>query len=333
MKTSDITQFGKLVDGAKHIVIVGPDHIDGDSLSSMLALEEIFGDMEKQVTMYTAGRIEDYLKYLEGWDRIVDVLPDKFDLAVTPDLGAPSSAPRLLEQHHHTLRAHPWVVLDHHLDRTPIEGAVLDIADTTAASTTELIHTIATKLKWPLNERACRYLVSGMYADTLNLTTPSVTPATVRAFSDLVTKGNLQVSQLHAAYRDIAAFDADLLKLKGKLLESVEFYDEGRIAMVTVSAELLNEYRDRVNPSALVFGDILWARGVQVVAIINDYPNVKRTSLRARVPIAGSVATQLGGGGHPMAAAFPAEGKTAEEIKRELISALEKALKEHHEAN
>lgn len=333
MKNTDIDKLGKLVTEAQQIVVVGPDHIDGDSLSSMLALEEILGDLDKQVTLYSAGRVEDYLKYLEGWDRVSDELPATFDLAITPDLGAPSGAPRMLELHHRTLHTRPWVILDHHLDRTSIEGAALEIADTSAASTTELIHIIATQLKWPLNRRACRYLVSGIYADTLNLTTPSVTPATVRAFSDLVTKGDLQVSQLHAAYREMTAFDADLIPLKGRLLQTIEFYNDGQIAIIVVPGSVLAEFRDRVAPSALLFPDIQWARGVKVAALIYDYPNVKRTLLRSRLPIAGPIATEFGGGGHPMAAAFPTEGKTAEEIKKELIRALEKALQEHHEAN
>lgn len=332
MKPAAIKQLGEWIKDADHIVVAAGDHVDGDSLSSLLAFEEILGDLGKQVTLFSTGRVEPYLKYLDGWDRVTNEWPANFDLAITPDLGAPSSAPRLFEQHHAALRQKPWVVIDHHIERTAVESA-LELVDGTAAATTELIYRLAKHFKWPLNERACRYLVSGLYADTLNLTAPNVTPLTIKAFAELVWQGQLQVSELHAAFRDIAAFDADLLPLKGRLLQSVEFYNEGRIAVVTVSAEVLDEYRNRVNPSALIFPDLLWARGVKVAAIINDYPNVKRTSLRARLPIAGPVATQLGGGGHPMAAAFPSEGKTAEEIKQQLIAALETALKDYDEAH
>jgi len=333
VKTAEVKQFGELVASAKQVAIVGPDHLDGDSLSSLLALEEILGDLGKTVSLYSAGRVEPYLRHLVGWDRVTDQLPDKFDLAITPDLGAATSAPRMLEHCHANLRQRPWVILDHHLERSPIEGAVLELVDPTAASTTELIYHLASKFKWPLNPRACRYLVSGLYADTLNLTSPGVTPRTVKAFADLVWQGQLQVSEIHSAYREIAAFDADLLPLKGRLLASVEFFADGQVAIVVVSASDLDTYRDRVSPSALIFGDLLWARGVKVAVVINDYTNVKRTSLRARLPIAGPVATQFGGGGHPMAAAFPAEGKSAIEIKTELVAALTTALEEYHEAN
>ena len=332
MKRQDIALFGRLVSEAKRVALVGPDHLDGDSLASLLALEQIMGDLGKEVLMYSAGRVEPYLKHLEGWDRVSDQLPASFDIAITPDLAAPKSAPRLLEQHHARLRKQPWIILDHHIERTPIDGTVLELVDASAAATTELIHTLAKHFKWPLNPMACRYLVSGLFADTLNLTAPGVTPKTVRAFADLVWRGQLQVSDIHAAYREISAFDSDLLPLKGRLLQSVEYYADGRIVVVTVPAEVLERYRDRVNPSALIFPDLLWARGVQVAAIINDYPNVKRTSLRSRLPIAGRVATRFGGGGHPMAAAFPSEGKPADQIKSELVAAITDQLQEPNEA-
>lgn len=326
-------QLGELVDAAQHILLLSPDHMDGDSLATMLALEEILGDLGKDITMYATGRVEDYLKHLPGWDRVGDRWPAGFDLAVLVDTGAPSSVPRLLELHHAELRRRPWVVMDHHGSRTPFEGAILEIADGSVASTSELVYRAALELGWPLNPHACRLMVNSIMADTLNLTNSLATPATVAAFADLVQRGSLNLAEIHRAYREASAFEAKHLFLKGQLLQSLELHGNGRIAVVTVPQAVLKQYRDEVNPAALIFADILWAKGVEVAVVINEYPNVVRTSLRSRGPIAGPVAVRFGGGGHPAAAAFPAEGKTATEIKDALIPVILEELGREHETD
>ena len=55
------------ISGAQHIVIIQADNPDGDSLSSALALEEIIGDLGKDVSLYCAVMVPDYLKHLTGW--------------------------------------------------------------------------------------------------------------------------------------------------------------------------------------------------------------------------------------------------------------------------
>lgn len=330
----EFRQLGELVDQAQHVLVLSPDHMDGDSLATMLALEEILGDLGKQVTLYATGRVEDYLKHLPGWDRVGDVWPAGYDLAILVDTGAPSSAPRLLELHHAELRRRPWVVIDHHGDRTAFEGATNEIIDRQAASTAEIIYRAALQLDWPLNTRACRLMVNSILADTLNLTNSLATAATVQAFAELVTRGNLNLAQIHRAYRESSAFLPKHLYLKGQLLQSLELHGEGRIALITVPQSVLKTYRDEVNPAALIFADMLWAKGVEIAVVINEYPNVVRTSLRSRGPVAGPVATRLGGGGHPAAAAFPTEGKSAQEVKEALIPViLEELERNRHETD
>ena len=327
------TELGKLVSSAGAILVLSPDHMDGDSLATMLALEEILGDLGKQVHLYATGRVEEYLKHLPGWDRVSDEWPAAYDLAILVDTGAPSSAPRLLELHHAELRRKPWVIIDHHNDRTAFDGATMEIVDSSVASSSELVYRAARQLDWPLNARACRLMVNSILADTLNLTNSLATPSTVEAFADLVNRGDLNLAEIHRAYRDVSAFEAKHLHLKGQLLQSLELHGEGRIALVTVTQMVLKTYRDEVNPAALIFPDMLWAKGVEVAVVINEYPNVVRTSLRSRGPVAGPVAVRMGGGGHPAAAAFPTEGKSAEEVKQALIPVILEELKRNHETD
>jgi phosphoesterase RecJ-like protein len=328
IKKAAIVELGRLVDEAKVILLLQPDKPDGDSLASMLALEEIFGDMGKTTHMHTSGRVESYLSHLPGWDRVSNDWPDKYDLAILVDSAVPDQTARLLGAHHPALRKHAFVIIDHHDGHEVIDGATMAIVDPRAAATSEVLYRIAKTLKWPVNERACARLVASLFADTLNLTTPSVTPRTIEVFAALVKLGDVNVSALHRAFRESAATDADLLAVKGQLLEAVEFHADGKIALVVAPEEMIKTYRNRTSLSALVMYEMLWARGVIVAAVMSDYGTIVRTSLRAREPIAGKVATELGGGGHPMAAAFGDDKTPLPELKVKLITALSEALAE-----
>jgi len=328
IKRSDILELGRLVDEAKTILLLQPDKPDGDSLGSMLALEEIFGDMGKLTHMFTGGRVEQYLSHYPGWDRVSNDWPDQYDLAILVDSAVPDQSARMLSTHHSALRKHPFVIIDHHGGHEVIDGATMAMVDPKAAATSEVLYKIAKTLKWPLNERACQRLVSSLFADTLNLTTPSVTAKTVEVFAALVKHGNVNVSALHRAFREASANDADLLAVKGRLLEAVEFFADGQVAVVVAPQEMVKEYRNRTSLSALVLYEMLWARGVLVAAVMSDYGTIIRTSLRAREPIAAKVATIFGGGGHPMAAAFGDDKTPLDELKTKLVLELAKALRE-----
>lgn len=328
IRKADIIELGSLVDEAKTILLLQPDKPDGDSLASMLALEEIFGDMGKTIFMHCSGRVEDYLNHLPGWDRVSEEWPDKYDLAILVDTAAPDQAARLLGAHHSALRQRPWVVIDHHDGRTPIGGVTLELIDPKAAATSEVLWKIAKTLKWTVNERACQRLVASLFSDTLNLTTPSVTANTVAMFAAVVKTGDVNVSMLHKAFREASATDPDLLIVKGELLQQVEFFADRQVALVVVPQATVKAYRKRTSLSSLVLYEMLWARGIKVAAVMSDYGTVVRTSLRAKVPVAGQVATELGGGGHAMAAAFSDDKTPLDELKTKLVLALAKALRE-----
>lgn len=81
-------QIRSIVDAAEHIVIVQADNPDGDSLASALALESILGDLGKTVSLYCGSDVPSYLRYLEGWDRVQNELPIRFDASIIVDTSA-----------------------------------------------------------------------------------------------------------------------------------------------------------------------------------------------------------------------------------------------------
>ncbi|HSH31978.1 MAG TPA: DHH family phosphoesterase [Candidatus Saccharimonadales bacterium] len=329
MKMAAVAKLGQLVTDASIILILQPDKPDGDSVASALALEELLADMGKTIHHFCAGRVEPYLGYLPGWDRISDEWPGRYDLSLAVDIAGDALIPRLLEQHKPQLLTKPAAVLDHHTSDIKLSFASLEVFDAAAAATGELIYLVAKKLHWPINQRAAEYLIASIQADTLNLSTPSTSTRTVAAFARLVKQGNVSLSSLSRRFRDATALDPDIMQLKGRLLAQVEFYADSQLAVLVVSGDLLKQYRQRTSLSAIVFNDMLHVRGVKIAAVMNDYGTLVRVLLRARVPIAAELAEAYGGGGHPMAASFASNDKTLPEIKQDCIQLAARLLQQH----
>ena len=59
----------KLIDKSQRIVIIVPNNIDGDSLGSASALEEIFNKLNKEAVVYCAIEVPESLRYVKGWEK------------------------------------------------------------------------------------------------------------------------------------------------------------------------------------------------------------------------------------------------------------------------
>ena len=86
-----------LIDDAKKIIIIQAENPDGDSLGSSLALEEILSDLGKEVILYCPVEIPKYMRYINGWDRIINDFDTSADLAIIVDTGADVLISKVLE--------------------------------------------------------------------------------------------------------------------------------------------------------------------------------------------------------------------------------------------
>ncbi len=322
----NIKKLGRLVEDAQTVLVLQPEKPDTDSLCSALVLEHLLGDLGKEVVLY--GRAEEvppYISYFPGADRLNDELPSKFDLAILVDAGSAQQVARTLEKHQGRLAAKPLVIIDHHATRSPLPFATIDIIDSESAATGELLVKIAHQLKWPLGAAAASLVVPAIMADTLGLTTPSVRANTVQTVADMVRQG-ANLYELNRARLEAGAMDSEILTLKGRLLQEVEYLLDGRLALLTVDPATLKAYAKRYDPAALVVYDMQHVRGVEIAVVIRNYAPKIKLSLRANGPYAAPVAEAFGGGGHPQASGATIEAGQAEDIRAKVIDVTKEVL-------
>jgi bifunctional oligoribonuclease and PAP phosphatase NrnA len=316
---------------AQKIVVIQADNPDGDSLASALALEEILGDMGKQVTLYCGVDIPSYLRYLPGSSRVVSELPQQFDLSIIVD----TSSESLLEQLKKSkalgwLAARPSIIIDHHATPPTISFASI-ICNHQAAASGEVVYELAGQLGWKLNQQAAEYLAMAILSDSLGLTAEAASARSIHIIAELVEAG-VKLAELETARRETMRREAELVHYKGQLLQRVEFHDKGRIAMVTIPYEEIVKYSPLYNPPMLVLDDMRLAKDTALAIAFKVYDDGKITAkIRCNYgfAIADKLAEHFGGGGHAYAAGFKIQsGKSYEDVKRETIEAAAKLLDE-----
>lgn len=322
-----------IIEKANDIVIIQADNPDGDSLASSLALEQILSGLGKKIHLYCGASIPSYLRYLDGWDRVQDILPVNFDASIIVDTTAVS----LLEKLHDTgslgwLKSKPCIVIDHHSE---VESTI-DFSDATyckqAVSSGELIYELSRELSWPRDLQANKMIMISILSDSLGLTTEGTSARSIQIVSELVKEG-VSIPALENARRSLQKKSPELLKYKARLLERVEYSDDHRVAHITIPWEEIEKYSPEYNPSMLVIDEMRQVQKVDIAIGFKTYPDGRITAkLRANYgsPVASNTAKHFGGGGHPYAAGFRVtSGKPVGEVRSECIKIALELLDKH----
>lgn len=322
-----------LIADAKKIVVIQAENPDGDSLGSALALEEILGDLGKNVSLYCPVETPKYLRYIRGWDRVVLDFDVHADLAIIVDTAADVLLTKVLETPgvHHFLESRPVLVLDHHTTKSNLTFEHTLVSSDVVA-TGELIYGLASDAGWSVNEQAADCLLAAILADSLGLSTQTTTADSFRVAGELVRLG-AKPSDIESRRREFMKKSPEILKYKGELISRIEYFLEGKLALVRIPWEDIQAYSDQYNPSVLVLDEMRLVEGVEVAVAIKTYPDGKLTGkLRSNLPVSSDVAGYFGGGGHQYAAGFRVYDPI-DDVIPELLNATDKALKEYENAS
>ncbi len=324
MKEFEIAK--NLIEKATKITVIQAENPDGDSLGSALALEEILGEAGKEVQLFCPVDIPKYLRYFSGWDRISDNLWPS-DLFVIVDTASQVLLSKIWENplYRNLLEKTPILVIDHHTDATPDLEFSHEIILKEASSCAEVIFDFAKNSGFEINQQAAEHLMGAILSDTLGFSTQNVSPETFEIASQL-TKLGASTAKIEEARREFSKKSPEILEYKGELIRRIEYFLDGKLALVHIPWDEIKKYSDKYNPSVLVIDEMRLVEGVEVCVAIKTYPDGKLTGkVRTNSPVAADIAGYFGGGGHAYAAGFRVYEKY-DEILRELLTAAERVL-------
>lgn len=325
MKEFEIAK--NLIEKATKVTVIQAENPDGDSLGSALALEEILGEAGKEVQLFCPVDIPKYLRYFSGWDRISDNLWPS-DLFVIVDTASQILLSKIWENplYRNLLEKTPILVIDHHTDATPDLEFSHEIILKEASSCAEVIFDFAKNSGFEINQQAAEHLMGAILSDTLGFSTQNVSPETFEIASQLAKLG-ASTAKIEEARREFSKKSPEILEYKGELIRRIEYFLDGKLALVHIPWDEIKKYSDKYNPSVLVIDEMRLVEGVEVCVAIKTYPDGKLTGkVRTNSPVAADIAGYFGGGGHAYAAGFRVYEKY-DEILRELLVATERVLR------
>lgn len=319
-------------DEIKTILILQPENPDGDSVASSLALEEILGDLGKEVIIYGYVHVPDYLHYINGADRITEDFPNNFDATIVVDTVTASLLENTLKGTKlAAINKKPVLILDHHPveSNLPLDHAEFYGGEDSCVATGEIVYHLAKKNGWEINQTAATHIVESMLADTLGLTTEAVKGENVQIVAECL-KLDASMAEIDKRRREYMKKSSKIVTYKGVLLQRIEYLLDGKLALIHIPWEEIEEYSPHYNPSMLALEELRNTEGVELAVGLKTYPDGKVTGkIRANNhPLAGELAAHFGGGGHAYAAGFKTMDWKYEDLKAELIKKSQELLSE-----
>lgn len=321
-------QFSEFLKGKQRLCIIQAENPDGDSLGSALALDEILGD-DYETTLYCPVDIPKYLRYFKDWSRIEIDFDYQADGYIIVDTASTILLSKLLDDSaiRKCLYDKPVFVFDHHESECDLEFEhTLFVEDLPACCS--LIYKVAKDQNLKINPQAAEYLLAGIEADTLGLTSPSTTADTFRTAAELTELG-ANIAQMEESRREFMKKSPRILSYKADLIKRIDYSLDGQLATVHIPWADIHEYSDEYNPGVLIIEEMRLVEGVEVAVAVKTYPDGRVTGkIRTSTPIADQIAGYFGGGGHAYAAGFRTYDTDYTEVLRGLVQAVERLNEE-----
>ncbi|MHC3995390.1 DHH family phosphoesterase [Thiomicrolovo sp. ZZH C-3] len=304
------------IEAAEHIALIAHVHPDADSLGSACAMYAHLLRLHKRVTLFCASETVDERLFCLPWaDKITSRWSDAADLAIAFDCG---DSDRLGVIPKCTL-----VNVDHH-DSNDGFGHI-KLIDKAAVSTTAVLLAWFTSEGIKINAKMATALYAGIAEDTLGFMSRRTDAGVFEMAAELARAG-AEVAEVHRALflrRPLSA-----LRLKGMMFSGLALHSDARIALLEVPRTMLEQSGADETACDDVLQEVLGLPTVCVAVMLCErVPGAFKVSLRTDNGIdVGVIAEAFGGGGHPFASGFTAEGTTMERLAEKLIDIIEKEL-------
>jgi len=308
-KIVDVLQRGKRFLMTTH---VDPD---ADGIGSMLGLGTSLSRAGKKAIMVTPEPLESPLSLLPEADRVVQTFAadSQFDALFVLDCG---ELQRMGSLRSVVDRKEPIVCIDHH--KTNDFFADINLVDPKSSSTGELVYQILKRAELPLEAMTANNLFAAIQTDTGSFRYQNTSSRTLEIAAELV---DLGASPWEISRIVLEGYSVSRLNLLQAVLGTLEFYEDGKIGLMTITSRMFQETGARRIDSERFVDYPRFVTGVEVSVVIREVEKKGwKFSLRSNnyVDVA-ELAVHFGGGGHARAAGFERKGPI-DVVKREFLN-------------
>lgn len=306
--SAQIDQVRRELGEAKRVLVVSHIRPDGDAVGALLGLGLALSNAGKDVQMVLPDGIPSIFQFLDGYERVRIHPEGEFDYLCFVDCSELERAQSAL-----TGDIKPDLNIDHH--PTNSNFARINLVDTNAASTTEIIADLLPLWDLPLTKDVASALLTGLVTDTIGFRTSNVSPKAMRLAAELMElDANLSDIYHHTlVYRSIEA-----VRLWGIGLGKLE--RSGRMVWTSLTLDDRKSVNYPGRDDADLVNILTSIEDIDVALIFSEQPHQKiKVSWRSRPGFdVSKLAMSFGGGGHSAASGAEIEGNL-QNVKDEVL--------------
>lgn len=299
---------------AKKILLIGHKKPDSDTIGAIAAMAQFLEKfLAKNVVMAFEDVLPERFNFLISSDRAKKLSSLSFseiDLIVALDCG--SYAMTGLQNFFSSNPEISLINIDHH------QGSfygILNIVDSEAASTTEIIYQLFLKFSIPISSSMATALLCGIFGDTDSFKNPNTTEKTLLITSQLLTAG----ADLKAIIRNtLAVKSVSTLRLWGKALSQLKTNEKlGMVSTIITKSDIMESEADYSDLDGIA-NFLNSVPSASVSMVLSERGNEIKGSFRtlSKNTDVSKLAKLFGGGGHKKAAGFSMPGRLVKEGRR-----------------
>lgn len=292
-----INETIKQMKSANHIALFCHVNPDCDTICSALALKRALEKMGKQADVYCDGELKGELKDVVGIEVINMPTLKVYDTSAAIDCGDQG---RVGKYYALFAKSTKTICIDHHKQLSAF--ADVNYVDVTAGATAELIYLIIQEIDPAvLDSEIATLLYTALVTDTGNFSFSNTGARTLEIASKLLSYG---VKNAEISYRFFKEITLKRFKLKAKVIEKAQFFEEDQIGVITFMKEDFDATGTTSADSSNLVNELINIAEVRIAVSITEVrPHSYKISIRTQDDVdAGSIANTFGGGGHKNAA-------------------------------
>lgn len=309
-ESNTIEEAARFLKTRSRVAITTHTGVDGDAVGSSAALFYLVRHLGAEATLCHSEELPEYL----GWllpEAPSPEFPGGCDLLVVD-----TSRPDRVGVPHDSAEFN----LDHHEDN-PLYGAEMNLVDSKAAASAELVARLYDEMGVPLEGPAAEAIYAGLLTDTGGFRFRNISPRVHRLVARLL-EGGVMPAEIDR--RLSQSYTVAQLNIVGISMANAERYGEALVSVVDDS-----DY-ERAGATELdskeAIDHLRSVAGIEVVAHLRQVPEGTKGSLRSESVDVGAVARSFGGGGHRLAAGFTFN-LPPKEAREKLLEALSEVVR------
>lgn len=322
-----INQIIQRLKNSNHIFLCSHINPDGDAIASLIAMELSLALWQKKTTLYNESPISAVYRFLPSVKRIVRHIDRQtiYDTAIVLDCG---DLHRVGKAASFVSRIPVVINIDHHVSNTGFGD--FQLIDPSACASVELIYRLLKQMELPISRDIATLIYTGILTDTGSFRFSNTNRSAFTICREMIDIG---VDPYYVARNIYETFSSGYMKLLHKVLGSIEISKNGKLSMITITQEMLNETGARPEE---VNGLINYAKAINnikiavLIHVISDTSEESKKQDRFHVSLrsdgtvdVAAFASSFGGGGHYSAAGFAIESSIID-LKNRIFNFAEK---------